>query len=44
MNGPVHAIHIRRDNNIGDAMSSPALYFRFRRCDRRIAPAMASII
>lgn len=30
MSGPIHAIHIRRGNNIGDRMSSPALYFRFR--------------
>jgi len=29
MSGPVYAIHIRRGGNIGDHMSSPALYFRF---------------
>jgi len=27
--GPVYALHIRRGGNIGDLMSSPALYFRF---------------
>jgi len=29
MSGPIHAIHIRRGKNIGDLMSSPALYFKF---------------